>query len=63
MEQAFDVELAKIWNDKHPSAQVAPEHFWNVCRELSSYGILQADRGAVSTIQIGPFHIAANDDF
>lgn len=58
MLQSFDSQLATIWNDMYPNSQVAPEHFWDVCRELSSHAILQADMGAVSAIQIGPFHIA-----
>ncbi len=62
MELSFDIELARIWNDKHPDSHIVPEHFWDVCRGLSSQGVLQADRGAVSTMQIGPFHIAARLD-
>lgn len=62
MESSFDIELAKIWNDKHPNEQIAPEHFWDICRELCSHDVLQANRGAVSTMQIGPFHIAAKLD-
>lgn len=62
MKSSFDIELAKIWNDKHLDLQITPEHFWDVCRGLSSKGVLQADRGAVSTMQIGPFHIAARLD-
>lgn len=58
MTQAFDLQLANIWNDIHPDSQISPEQFWDVCRELSSQEILQPNRSAVSAISIGPFHIA-----
>lgn len=59
MTQAFDLQLSNIWNGIHPDTKVSPEQFWDVCRELSSREILQSNRGAVSTVSIGPFHIAA----
>lgn len=59
MDYSFDSMLSATWNTAHPEDKVAPEHFWDICRELSDCGFLQCDKGAVSTIQIGPFHVAA----
>lgn len=59
MDHSFDSVLSATWNTVHPEDKVAPEHFWDICRELSDCGFLQCDKGAVSTIQIGPFYIAA----
>jgi len=59
MERSFDSVLSATWNTAHPEDKITPEHFWDLCRQLSDCGFLQCDKGAVSTIQIGPFHIAA----
>lgn len=60
MMSSIDALFSNTWNEFHPDAITAPEHFWDICRELSSYNVLQFDAGAVSTVQIGPFYIASN---
>ena len=57
-----DNYLRDCWNNIS-SEKVYSENFWNYCRLLESKNILNSDKGAVSTLAIGPFKIALDLEF